>query len=194
MYDLTTILVAGFGALGTVTSGLGGYWMAGRNEEARDDRTAKREASARAAALSERLEEQRHDWQRQVLLDLQDQLQKLTRETGRILAHDLNTLRERGGVFRLPEGLGGDDYHAANIAVRKLCSRVLSDDLRSQVDEYLAFCASASLAAAEHKDDPPQALAALIINVQSQMTSQYTDLVDKLGKHIRRELDRKPGE
>lgn len=49
MADITTIFVAAFGAIGTVTSGLGGYLIAGRNDEARDIRTAQREETSRAA-------------------------------------------------------------------------------------------------------------------------------------------------
>ena len=48
------------GPITTLLGGLGGYWLAGRNEESRDRRAAGREREARRAALAERLEEQRH--------------------------------------------------------------------------------------------------------------------------------------
>jgi hypothetical protein len=39
----------------TMFSGLGGYWLAGRNDEARDKRAEARERAARQATLTERL-------------------------------------------------------------------------------------------------------------------------------------------
>jgi hypothetical protein len=191
MADLTTIFVAAFGALATVTSGLGGYRLAGRNDEARDIRTAQREEASRAAALSERLQEQRHEWQRQVLLDLQDELQRLARATGKILHQDRMTVREKGGVFLLPEGLGGDESLAATVAVQKLRARVLAADLRALVGDFVDFCGFGTLGAViAHKDDPSEQLDALITDLETQMGKRYAHLVERLGEHIRRELDR----
>jgi hypothetical protein len=107
MADIAIIVVAGIGAVATVVNGLGGYRLAGRNDEARDIRTEQREEKSRTTALAERLQEQRHEWQREVLLELQDEVQKLARATGKILHQDRMTVREHGGVFLLPQGLGG---------------------------------------------------------------------------------------
>jgi len=67
--DATTWAVI-VGPITTLLGGLGGYWLAGRHDEARDRRAADREATARGAALAERLEEQRHTFQRDLLLEL----------------------------------------------------------------------------------------------------------------------------
>lgn len=150
MVDIAVIVVAGIGALSTVTSGLGGtlggYKLAARNEEARDARAAKQQETNRNAALAERLQDRRHDWQRDVLLELQDELQTMTRVTMKILLQDQKTVREQGGVFQLPEGLGGDESLAAQVAVQKLQSRTLADDLRALVGEFVNFCTLASSA------------------------------------------------
>jgi hypothetical protein len=60
MADITTIFVAGIGAVTTLLNGVGGYWLSGRNDEARDNRTLVREEKARKADRADRLQEQRH--------------------------------------------------------------------------------------------------------------------------------------
>jgi hypothetical protein len=74
-----TTVPAWLAVLGLVVpagTGLIGYVLAGRNEQARDDRAAKREAVARRASVRERLQEQSHAFQRETLLELQDALQR----------------------------------------------------------------------------------------------------------------------
>jgi hypothetical protein len=187
MADLTTIFVAGIGALATVANGAGGYWLARHNEAARDERTAQREEANRAAALAERLQDRRYDWQRQVLLELQDELQKLARLTGKILMEDQKTVREHGKIFRLPEGLGGEASLAVTVAVQKLRSRILADDLRALVGDFVNSCSYASTGyIAEHKNDPREALESLFINLEAQLGARYQVLVEQLGEHIRR--------
>jgi hypothetical protein len=55
--------------------------------------------------------------------------------------------REHGKVFRLPEGVGGDDGLAATAAVQKLRSRILADDLRALVGDFVALCTEADTTA-----------------------------------------------
>jgi hypothetical protein len=187
MADLTTIFVAGIGALTTLANGVGGFFLAGRNDEARDIRAAERDEASRTAALAQHVRERRHEWQREVLLELQDELQKLARATGRILIQDLKTVREHGGVFLLPEGLGGDESLAATVAVQRLRSRILADDLRALVGDFVTFCGFATTGATiAHKDDPPEQLAALIEGLQAELGTRYDHLVERLGEHIRR--------
>ena len=65
-------------------------------------------------------------------------------------------MREHGKVFRLPEVVGGDDALAATAAVQKLRSRILADDLRALVGDFVALCTEADTTAILiHKDDPP---------------------------------------
>lgn len=192
MSDWVTFGVAVVGAVATVTNGFGGYRLAGRNDEAKDIRTAEREEAARSAAYAERLQEQRHEWQREVLLDLQDELQKLTRQTGKVLMHDLATVRETGTVgSMLPEPLGGEDAMAATVAVQRLRSRVIATDLRANVGDFVAFCSHADTTIIlQHKNDPADQLEALIDDLLAQLGTRYAALVEQLGEHIRRELDR----
>lgn len=176
MADITTIVVAGIGALATVANGLGGYWLARRND-----------AANRAAALAERLQDRRHEWQRQVLLELQDELQKLARATWKILMQDLQAVREKGRVSLPPGGLGSEDSLAATVAVQRLRSRVLAEDLRALVGDFVNFCGFANTGAViAHQNEPPEALESLIRDLEAQLGARYNVLVEQLGEHVRR--------
>jgi hypothetical protein len=191
MADMTTIVVAAVGGVTTLLNGLGGYWLSGRHDEARDIRTLKREQTARKADRDDRLQEQRHEWQRQTLLDLQDELQKLARATGKILHHDLMTVREKGGVFQIGDAALSDQHLAATVGVQKLRARILADGLRALVGDFVNFCGYANgEAVAVHKNDPPEELEALINNLTAGMGRRYDDLTERLGAHIRGELGR----
>ena len=77
-------------------TGLFGYRLAGRNEEARDVRAAAREDVARRAAIAERLQSDAYAFQRELLLDLHGQLHAVVRTTARIVFRDQETVREKG--------------------------------------------------------------------------------------------------
>jgi hypothetical protein len=116
------------GPITTLLGGLGGYWLAGRNDEARDQQAAAREAAARRDVLAGRLEEQRHTLQRDTLLELQDELQdelqRLARITTRIALQDQKTLKERGQLYLLPEGLS-EEARQIVTSVQRLRTRPL---------------------------------------------------------------------
>jgi hypothetical protein len=183
----TSDWVAVIAPITTLAGGLGGFWLAGRNDEARDIRTAQREESARAADYAKHLWDRRHEWQRQVLLDLQEELQRMSRQTFRVIHQDLQTVREHGKLFRLPEGIGGEESIAATVAVQRLRSRILADGLRALVGEFVTFCTTAETEACfHHKDDPPEQITAVLDGLFAELSWRYPVLVEELGKHIRR--------
>jgi len=107
---------------------LGGYTLAARNEEGRDRRADQREARARRAALAERLEEERHNFQRDTFLELQDVLLELTRWQALVISQDLKTLKAQ-----LPDELGGNDMRLLVATARKLWTRVLDPGHRAEI-------------------------------------------------------------
>jgi hypothetical protein len=175
------------GPITTLLSGLGGYWLAGRNEEARDQRAAAREAAGRRAALAERLEEDRHTFQRDTLLELQDELQRLARITTRINLQDEKTLKERGQLYQLPEGLS-DEAHQIVISLQRLRARALDPELRQAVADFVALCSRDAVGLAHLDKD--SALAELR-RQYAELAPIYAALSDRLGEHLRRELDRR---
>ena len=187
MIDWTAIAAA-IGSITTLAGSYGGYLLAGRNEEARDKRADHREAAARRAALGERLEEERHTFQRDTLLELQDVLLQLMRWRGLVNAQDLKTLKERGQLFLLPDELGGDEPRLAIASAQRLRTRVLDSDLRAAIDEFIAACArdSTDLRGA----DPADAIKE-IERRDLEVATRYVALAEKIGERLRMELDRR---
>jgi hypothetical protein len=138
------------------------------------------------ADYTKHLSDRRHEWQRQVLLDLQDELQRLTRQTFMVLQQDLKTVRERGELRRLPEGVGGEESIAATVAVQKLRTRTLADDLRAYVGDFVSFCSTADAGILAHRDDPQDELVARLDSLITEIGDRYVELVERLGEHIRR--------
>ena len=174
------------GPITTLLGGLGGYWLAGRNEEARDRRAAAREGAARHAALAERLEEQRHGIQTETLLALQDQLLRLARNATMALAADARNLRDNGR-YR-PLGELGDETREITASVQLLRTRVLEAGLREAVNNFVALCSR--IAAMPAEPVVPQLLAE-IDRRQKEILDQYAALNEQLGEQLRHELDRR---
>jgi len=176
------------GPITTLLGGLGGYWLAGRNDDARDRRAADREAAARRAALAERLEEDRHTFQRGTLLELQDELQKLARTTTRILLQDMKTLKELGKLYQLPPELN-DEQFQIRVSVERLQVRTLDAVLRQAVSDFLNLCISLGRSGDVTEEPKEEALNKLERRL-SLVGSRYFKLNELLGEHLRRELDR----
>jgi len=174
----------------TLLSGLGGYWLAGRNEESRDKRAASREADARRAAMAERMEEQRHTFQRETLLELQDELQRLMRITARVSIQDTKSLKEHGKTFLLPEGLS-DEHHQSTIVVQRLRSRVLDPELRTVVSNFVSACSRQSILPIQTKGLSAEEAIGFIDNELARIGTLYETMSERLGEKIRHELDRR---
>ena len=189
MSDVTTIWVAITGAIATVTNGFGGYWLAGRNDRAKDERALEREKTTRTAELTAQRTEQQNERQRDVMLELQDAVLVLTRSTALVLMHDKAALRQEGGRVgaQLPDEIGGEEGRLAVADVQRLASRVLDDQLRQQVKQFVEFCAEATTGwIPEHKHEPASVQDQIIDDYNANLGINYTNLVDRIGVHIRR--------
>jgi hypothetical protein len=179
MWDATA-WAAVVGPITTMISGLGGYLLAGRNEEKRDKRTEQREKTARSEALTERRDDQKHEIQRQTLFDLQDQLQRLARFTAKTLVFDRDTEcgRFKDPAVKLPDKINTGFYEAVR-EVQRLRNRVLDERLRGAVDAFVSFCTSNVLSSGVDYTQRELGL-----------NREYGKVTDQLGEHLRRELDR----
>jgi hypothetical protein len=183
------------GPITTLLGGLGGYWLAGRNEEARDRRASSREEVARRDALADRLEDSRHGFQRDTLLELQDELQRLVRNTAQITLQDEKTIKQSGQMHLLAGELS-DQAMQITVSVQRLRSRVLDDQLRVAIGDFIELCSSAGLGLIEYPqgkvpdDQKDQALAKLTGRI-GQLGEAYATLTELLGRHLRSELDRR---
>jgi len=166
-----------------------GYWLAGRNDEARDRRAAEREEAARQRARAEALEDERHHFQLNLLLELQDALRVQARVTGEVIRQDLRTLDERGALFQLGTDLN-QRSDEAGIEFGRLRVRVLDDDLRRQLDEIHKLTTRVSLSAVALRGLRHDVIKERLDAGLFEMGDLFVQVNDALGVMIRRELGR----
>lgn len=183
--------IAALAIIVSAASGWVGYSLAGRNEEARDLRTAQRESAARQALRSERLEDERHGFQRQLLLDLQDALRTLTRTTSLILRQDLATLNERGALYQVGRDLNEAAFNA-NIDFGRLTVRVLDYELRAELGQFHEETVAMVSTRRARKSVSAEVQAADIESDMADLTARYEVVNDLLGERLRGELGRAP--
>lgn len=134
-------LVAALAILGPVVTGLGGYWLAGRNEEGRDRRTSDREEAVRRAALRERIYEERHNFQREVLIELQEVLRRFVRAHLKMIRHDVESLSKGQGITLLGQELDDESFEI-QIELGQLSARLLDEALRSEIERLIEYSSS----------------------------------------------------
>lgn len=178
-------LVAVVGPITTLLGGLGGYWLAGRNEEARDRRAFARDREARLAALAESLEEQRHTIQLETMLKLQDELLSLVVSDTEGASRASVSLA-KGGQSQAHDELRDKNYQASSAAYL-LRTRLLDADLRKAVKGYLA-------ASSRIRESVAGSTLEKVTEINRRATEAanlYAALNEQLGEHLRRELDRR---
>lgn len=172
-------------------TGLGGYLVAGRNDDARDRRTAQREKQARDDARGQLLEQRRHTFYFNVLLELQDAMQAHMVAIGRVESFDRQTLREVGHFTRLPEDINRAEFDTRTDA-RRLAQRILDDELRTATADFLRKTARAGM----HFLMPHGLTAAdaetRIDEEMLRLGTEFETLMDQIGANLRGEIAR-PG-
>jgi hypothetical protein len=170
-------------------TGLVGYFLAGRNDEARDERASERERVAREVIRDERHEDERHYFQRDTLLELQDVLQREVRAAARVIQHDQTTLKSQRSFAPIPAELNDESYDIG-VAVNRLRVRLLSDELRAAVSDFHGFVASVGTAAVLLRTVAPDEVSTRLEAYMDELSDRYTALNDLLGANLRRELAR----
>jgi hypothetical protein len=183
--------LAALGIVLPVLAGLGGYFLAGLNEEKRDIRTADRERAARRATVVQQADDRRHEFQREVLLELQDVLRRFMRTAYKVVRNDVTNLREHGTVGLLNEELNQEAYDAG-VDLGRMRQRVLDDRLRTELGLFHDQCTTLELAFTSVNDRlPEEAIAEL--EFQHNETMNYgAEVIARLGGLLRYELGRVP--
>ncbi len=172
-------------------TGLGGYWLAGRNEEARDIRATARETAARNTLLAERLDERKHSFQLDLLLELQEVLQLEMRATSKAILQDLKTLREDGKIFQLPPHYSDESYDIG-VTFTRLTVRVLDQALRDKLEDFHDFISKIAASFVILKDLPPSEAINSLESTMRELANNYIVLNAALGELLRKELGREP--
>lgn len=170
---------------------LGGYWLAGRNEERRDARTAERERRQRRDLLADKLEERRHEFQLGLLLELQDVVRRFVRAGHKVARFDQEALRTTGKFSRLGSDLDGETYDAG-VDLGRLRVRVLDVALRRDLDELHSQGTRLELSYIQLENVPPdRAIAELEGRLRAQGEA-IVRITDRIGELVRAELLRTP--
>jgi hypothetical protein len=179
--------IAVLGLIVAPVTGLLGYVLAGRNERARDERAAKREAIARRASVRERLDEERHAFQRETLLELQDALQRQVRCAAKVLLHDRSTLQEHGTLTQLEPELNEESYEIG-VTTRRLKERVLDEALRDAVEEFRSHVTEIETSFISVREMSAETGVQHLDGLQRDTAQHYIALSDQVGTALRAEL------
>jgi hypothetical protein len=173
-------------------TGVLGYWLAGQNEEKRDQRATERELVARQDARVERADDRRHDFQREVLLELQDVLRRHMRSTVLIVMRDKRTLKEQGKFCLVGEELSEESF-AAGIDLFLLRERVLDDQLRRELEGFHTQTSKLEAEIAYLKDRPANEAITRLEAQETALRSAHGEVTKRLGELLREELGWIPG-
>ena len=130
-----------------------------------------------------------------MFLELQDELQRLVRNTAQIMLQDEKTIKLSGQMYLLAGDLS-DQAMQITVSVQRLRSRVLDDQLRAAIGGFVRLCSSAGIPLTEYPqgkvpdDQKAQALAKLR-KQNTQLAEAYATLTELVGSHLRSELDRR---
>lgn len=127
--DWSDLLLAGT----TLAASFGGYYLAGRNEARRDQRARIGEQQRDDDQARNRRAEERHRIQLDALLALQEDCQRLARNTGQILHFDYLQARE-GRYGLLPSDLDQESLDV-RMSTKRNASRILDEGVRRAIDE-----------------------------------------------------------
>ena len=181
--------LAAIGILSPSATGLGGYWLAGRNEEKRDRRIAQREAAARQEARNEGLEDERHEFQLQLLLELQDAIQQHMRITLQAIEHDLDNIEHQGHRGLLGPELNSQSLNS-NANLTRLISRILDDDLRTTVNDFYGRSVEVIHLTKDESSLPADMQVEHLKKFKIKLAPELRSVLDNLGNAIRNELGR----
>jgi hypothetical protein len=181
--DLVPAAAVIVGGAFTIAGGVLREQFTSRRE--REARTSERELAQEARAAERELV--RAAFQRETLLELQDAILRLVRNTTQLNHHHRQVYAENGTYARQfdPPDLS-DESRLATAAVTRLRQRVLEDGLRQRVRDVQELCTQITM--------PPQvtgetdAQAADRAGAQSiRLVHEYAELEDHLG-HVLRSL------
>ena len=172
----------------TLAASFGGFLFAGINERRRDQRQATQDRARvdREQVLAS--DERSSRFQLDTLLDLQDALQVKARVTGRSMHFDHMQARNSEHP-PLPETFS-EEMQANGVAVNRLASRVLSDDLRNAVSKFSSACASQVFLSTVFEGLRDERLEDAAFRNMSKFSDQVNEVMELVGAAIRLELKR----
>lgn len=184
--DCTAVLSTAIGGLIAVAAGVVSQLLAARAAEKADERALTRERDLRAFDAKVRRHQRRDEFQRDVLLELQDALQHTANLTGRAMFFDLTQARNAQRV-QLPEELS-EQILVSRINVNRLTERIIDENVRSAVAAFRETTAELSSLPISGKELTSSEIEIVASNVASKMNSAWVSVNSVLGESIRKHL------
>ena len=175
----------------TLLLGIGAFFAGAITERKRDDRAFEREKAARYADAREKLEDERHQFQLDTLLALQDATREYMRAVVRGLWADRNAIKLTGNFGNLPEDVDRELFEKG-INFSRLINRVVDDDLRNAFHQLIALGSEAALPPIDQKSRTPADLLDVVAKRESSLSVYFQEVSTLLGDVLRSELNRKP--
>lgn len=122
------------------------------------------------------------------MLELQDQLLELARIWTLVLMEDEKTLKADGKIYLLPDSIGGDKPRLVTASIQRLRTRILDPGLRQAISDYVMLCSRDTTGLIDMQRD--RAIAE-VRRREHAINGAYTTLAERLGEHLRMELDRR---
>jgi hypothetical protein len=162
-----------------------GYAVAFGSEYLRGRQTLTREREARKDARQAAREDARDAFERETLLQLQDAVGALMRNTARVQIEDEKEYRRTGkwGRLMLPEDLGGEPTIQLSRDVQRLRVRLLDDRLRAFVEQWSSLAAAATVGAM--REEPDAEARARSVAAWSRCTDLYLEMAEAIGERLR---------
>ena len=172
----------------TLVLGVTAFFVGGAAERRRDERLSAREHAAREQVARERRDDERHRFQLENYLVLQDALREYMRTIAKIIWADRAIVKDHGHFTMLPEGLSQDAFDKG-IVFGRLMNRVVDDGLRDQLGQFNSIAAQTTLLPLDKTISKEQAIA-LLDERNGVLTDMYGKTADMVGDRLRRELKR----
>jgi hypothetical protein len=162
-----------------------GYLAAVGTEYMRGRQTLEREREPRRHERQTGRSDARDAFERDTLLELQDALAEFARNCGKIQHLDEMEYRESGvwGRQLLGDEVGGEGSLEYIRRIQRLRVRVLDDNIRARVREYIDHASASTIGAM--RDEPAASARARSVSHWAAATDTYMPLFDAIGERLR---------
>ena len=174
---------------GTLVAAFGGFIFAGRAQRRADEHKDARDREFAAQSRAILLEDERHAFQRETLIDLQALLNQKARNAYLEIEADRKAVAEHGRFFQLPEGLSEAAF-TTDLKFSHTVARVTNDTLRKELIHFKDFCAKVSVPPPCHESMSKGDLLDRQKTLLNELANMVNAINEMLGEYLRAELDR----
>lgn len=162
-----------------------GYLTAVATEYLRGHQALTREREARREAREAARQDARDAFERDTLIELQDAIAALMRNTSQIHLENEVEFRKSGSWGRrtLPEEIGGEPQGSRARNFERLRVRVLNDELRNLCEQWWSYAAKSMVPALREEGDQDARLRATADWERS--TAIFSEVMEKVGSRLR---------